>query len=153
MIKSVKTNKPRKDVKIKLPLKTMCRGLKLANHDETYASITNVCENFKKCVKTSSDNACTKESKCHVRKAIPRFGALIWYKVSDYLANVICSTYGDGVQAKAYAAIGRDLKNFEAYVSTLGWDDFFEEAVDGGGFATLEKFMDIVKKRANLTRY
>ena len=86
---------PTKPRDIQIPLKQMCAGLKTPNSD--YAPITKICLDFNTCVASKKNgivvpDACTSYKKCDVVKAVPKCGALLWYKISNYLAQIMCGT-------------------------------------------------------------
>lgn len=154
---------------VRLTLDKMCVGLKTPNTD--YAPISRICRDFDTCVQSDDDDtsdACTTKNECDIPKAVPKFAALLWYKISNYLAQVICGTFNtdDGslvhrniqrdeeedVRKLAYQNIQRDLKHTMSYMMDTNWNDFFSSFTSSGGFSTLSMLMELVGERKEYMR-
>ena len=149
---------PTKPRQIQMPLEKMCDGVKSPNSD--YAPISNVCIDFNTCVRSASTDtgpavpdACTSENKCDITKAVPKFGTMIWYKISNYLAQIICGTIKKEDRILAYQNIQRDVRHLMSYMMNTDWDDFFANAVKLGGFSKLPRLMKMVDKRKEFMRF
>ncbi len=139
---------------IEIPLQKICAGLTVPNTD--YAPIDDICTDFDTCVPSDSgDDACASDNKCDLIKALPKFAALIWYKISNYLAQVICGTFNDKEEDRtlAYENIQRDVRHVMSYMMNTEWDDFFRNAVQSGGFTTLPRLMELVGERKDYMRF
>lgn len=145
---------------IQMPLEKMCARIKKPSPD--FASITKICVDFNTCVELSSsenenkiENACTSKKKCDIKKAVPKFAALLWYKISNYLARIICGKYKKNERKLEYKNIKKDLKHFISYMTVVGWDNFVKHGVSIGAsskLAKLKKLMKLVDKRKQLMR-
>ncbi|XP_028406176.1 uncharacterized protein LOC114528698 [Dendronephthya gigantea] len=158
---------PKAPREIRLPLDKMCVGMKAPNSD--YAPISTICRDFNTCVQSEDDDtsdACTSGNKCDIPKAVPKFAALLWYKISNYLVQVICGTFSEDddrlsarrhsqrddddeedVRKIAYQNMQRDLKHVMSYMMNTDWDNFFSSFVSSGGFSTLPRLMELVGER------
>ncbi len=139
---------------IEIPLQKICAGLTVPNTD--YAPINEICTDFNTCVQSDSgDDACASDKKCDLIKAVPKFAALVWYKISNYLAQVICGTFNGNEKDRtlAYENVQRDVRHVMSYMMNTEWDDFFSNAVKSGGFTTLPKLMELVGERKDYLRF
>ena len=140
---------------IEIPLQKICAGLIVPNTD--YAPIDDICTDFDTCVPSDSgdDDACASDNKCDLIKAVPKFAALVWYKISNYLAQIICGTFNDNEEDRtlAYENIQRDVRHVMSYMMNTEWDDFFSNAVKSGGFTTLPRLMELVGERKDYLRF
>lgn len=144
---------------VKPPIDEICAPHKKKTR-ENHASIgiDSVCQNFETCVKQPNgsyiEEACTKENKCDVTKALPKFGALLWYKISNYIADIICGTFvNEKSRLREYENIQQVRTHFMAYISTIGWESFFREAVSKKAYGKLDVAMELVEKRKDLMKF
>lgn len=96
---------PSKPVDSTIPVDAMCSPVKedLAKQDHFIFSTDKICSNIKQCAGaqtphpygdsdgTNTKDACTKDNLCDVAKAVPMMGALLWYKISAFIAKSFCS--------------------------------------------------------------
>ena len=150
-----------------IPVDAMCARVKedLGKQDNLIFSTDKICKNVKQCTGaqtphpygdlegTSAKEACAKENRCDVAKALPMMGALLWYKISDFIAKSFCSnTIGrpDKTELKTnLGEIDRMANLIMAYGSTFQWDDFFRGAVKVNAFSNLDNAMSLVEGRKN----
>ena len=158
---------PKKPDQKSLPIQTMCSRVKegVGKQDTFVFSTAKICKNVKQCSRvetafpygdtdgTNAKDACTKDNKCDIEKAIPMMGAFLWYKISDFIAKSFCS---NSLGQPDETAILRRLEETQnmgslimAYGSTFYWKDFFTTAVFVNAFSNLEKAMELVQKREN----
>lgn len=148
-----------------IPIDTMCSRVKedLGKQEKYTFSTDKICSSLKQCTGaetphpygdtdgTSAKDACTEDNKCDVGKAIPMMGALLWYKINDFIAQSFCSN-SLGQPPKTVLQTNLDeIENMAnlvmAYGSTFYWKDFFEKAVRVNAFSNLESAMNLVKER------
>ena len=158
---------PKKPGQKSLPIQTMCSRVKedVGKQDTFVFSTAKICKSVKQCSGvetafpygdtdgTNAKDACTKDNKCDIEKAIPMMGAFLWYKISDFIAKSFCS---NSLGQPDETAILRRLEETQnmgnlimAYGSTFYWKDFFTTAVFVNAFSNLEKAMELVQKREN----
>ena len=153
-----------------IPVNAICSRVKedLGKQEETFIfSTEKICNNIKQCsgtqtpypygdsedTATSVKDACAKDNHCDVAKALPMMGALLWYKISDFIAKSFCS---NSLGRPDKSALKINLGEIErmanliiAYGSTFYWGDFFRKAVKENAFSNLEKAMSLVDERKN----
>ena len=124
----------------------MCSPIKedLEKQDNFIFSTEKICSNIKKCAGaqtphpygdsdgTTTKDACTKDNGCDVAKALPMMGALLWYKISAFIAKTFCS---NSLGTPEKSVLTTDFKEIEsmanlvmAYGSTFLGGDFFRKA-------------------------
>ena len=158
---------PKKPSQKSLPIETMCSRVKedVGKQDTFVFSTAKICKSVKQCSGvetafpygdtdgTNAKDACTKDNKCDIEKAIPMMGALLWYKISDFIAKSFCSNSLGQPDETAILRRLEDIQNMAhlimAYGSTFYWKDFFTTAVFVNAFSNLEKAMELVQKREN----
>ena len=157
----------KKPTNLAIPMDTLCSRIKedLAKQDKFTFSTNKICNNIKQCTGaetpypygdkegTNAKDACTEKDQCDVGKAIPMMGALLWYKISDFIAQSFCS---NSLAQPEKAVLQTNLEEIEnmanlimAYASTFYWKDFFEKAVSVNAFSNLESAMSLVQEREN----
>ena len=151
-----------------IPINAMCSRLKqdIANNNNNkhVLSTATICPNVKQCSgstkpfpygdKTDGTDikfACTDDDKCDVEKALPMMSALLWYKISDFIAHSLCH---NSQSEFTKSALTRKLDNIKtmstlmmAYTSTLHWKDFFQRAAQTRAYANLNQAMSLVNER------
>ena len=156
---------------VAIPIETMCSRVKedLDKQDAYTFSTDKICKNVKLCSGsetphpygdsdgTNVQDACVDDNKCDVATAIPMMGALLWYKVSTFIARSFCS---NSLSRPDKSSLEADLKEIDrmgqlilAYSSTLYWDDFFRKAVEVRAFSSLPDAMALVEERKNAMSY
>ena len=149
-----------------IPINIMCSRVKedLGKQNRHIFSTDKICKNVKQCAGaktphpygdssgTSAKDACKPDNGCDVAKALPMMGALLWYKISNFIAQSFCSNSLTRPGLKS--ALKTDLKEIDkmadlimAYASTFYWKGFFREAVQKRAYSNLANAMSIVKKR------
>ncbi|KAL9969707.1 hypothetical protein ACROYT_G021959 [Oculina patagonica] len=152
---------------VPIPIDVMCSRVKedLGQEDKFIFSTDKICNNIKNCAGTqtphpygdsdgtSAKDACTKDNRCDVAKALPMMGALLWYKISAFIAKSFCS---NSLGRPEKSALKTNLGEIErmanlimAYGSTFYWSDFFRKAVEENAFSNLERAMSLVEERKN----
>lgn len=160
-----------KPVDSSIPVDTMCSPIKedLEKQNTFMFSTGKICSNIKRCAGaqtpypygdsdgTNTKDACAKDNRCDVGKALPMMGALLWYKISAFIARSFCSS---SLGRPEKSVLATDLKEIEkmanlimAYGSTLYWKDFFEEAVKVSAYSKLTSAMSLVEERENALGY
>ena len=150
-----------------IPVNAMCSPIKedLEKQDTFIFSTDKICSNIKKCAGaqaphpygdsdgTTTKDACTKDNRCDVTKALPMMGALLWYEISAFIAKSFCSNF---LGRPAKSVLTTDLKEIEnmanlvmAYGSTFYWGDFFRKAAKEKAFSNLNNAMSLVEERKN----
>lgn len=150
-----------------IPADAMCSPIKkdLEKQGTLIFSTEKICNNIKQCAGaktpypygdsdgTNTKDACTEDNRCDVAKALPMMGALLWYKISAFIAKSFCS---NSLGRPEKSALTKNLKEIEtmtnlimAYGSTLYWGDFFRKAVKEKAFSNLDKAMSMVEERKN----
>ena len=153
--------------KISIPVDVMCSRVKedLGKQDNLVFSTEKICNNIKTCAGTqtpypygdsegtSTKDACTRDSRCDVAKALPMMGALLWYKISAFIARSFCS---NSIGSPDKSTLKTDLEEVEkmanlimAYGGTFYWSDFFQKAVKVNAFSNLDSAMSLVQEREN----
>ena len=154
-----------------IPVEAMCSRVKedLGIQDNFIFSTEKICNNIKKCAGnqtphpygdsdgTSAKDACTKDNRCDVVKALPMMGALMWYKISAFIAKSFCS---NSLGRPEKSALKTNLEEIEkmatliiAYGSTFYWSDFFNKALKVKAFSNLDNAMSLVEERKNAFGY
>ena len=150
-----------------IPVDAMCSPIKkdLEKQGTFIFSTEKICSNIKQCAGaktphpygnsdgTNTKDACTKDNRCDVAKALPMMGALLWYKISAFIAKSFCS---NSLGRPEKSALTKNLKEIEtmanlimAYGSTFYWSDFFRKAAKEKAFSNLDKAMSMVEERKN----
>ena len=146
-----------------LPLDLMCHPIKDQLGTTTHGPLSprKVCTSASRC--SSADNpsdsfwldqgteievACS-GAKCNINDAIPMMVSLLWYKVSDLIAQSLCHNHLPTPLLKTHIhtelqSVQRMVATVRAYFSTLTWDLFFTRAAEVGGYSTLETAMTLV---------
>ena len=149
-----------------VPFEAICTPVNedLRRYHTSNFSIAKICINAEKCTGektphpfgdrtgTSTKNACKADNSCDVLNAIPMMGALLWYKISDFIARSFCS---NSLTARPFKnALKTDLKEIDtminlmiAYSSTLNWNTFFDRAIQKNAFSNLTRAMSMFGKR------
>ena len=156
-----------KPTNLAIPIDTLCSRVRevLGKQDKFTFSTDKICSNLKQCSGTdtphpygdtdgtSAKDACTDDNKCDVGKAIPMMGALLWYKISDFIAQSFCS---NSLGQPEKSVLKTNLENIAkmanlimAYGSTFYWRDFFTKAVRVNAFSNLGNAMTLVEERKN----
>lgn len=156
-----------KQVKPSIPVQAICSRVNedLGKSDRYTFSADKICKNIKRCSGitnqrpygdkegTNVKEACKSEEdpKCDVSKALPMIGALLWYKISDFIAQSYCS---NALRQPTKDALGTELTGIStmanlmmAYSSTFYWTEFFREAVEKRAYSNLPNAMSLVAKR------
>ncbi|KAJ7382193.1 hypothetical protein OS493_036524 [Desmophyllum pertusum] len=150
-----------------IPIDTMCSRVSedLGKQDNFIFSTDKICSNTKQCSGqqtphpygdtdgTNVQDACKEDNRCDIGKALPKMGALLWYKISAFIARSFCS---NSLGRSEKSALKTDLEEIEgmtnlilAYGSTLYWNDFFQKAVEVSAFSNLANAMALVEERKN----
>ena len=148
-----------------IPTGTICSRINedIGSPNRFTFSTDKICKNVKQCSGaktpypygdsngTSAEDACTKGNKCDVAKALPMMGALLWYKISAFIAQSLCS---NSLGRLEKATLQTEFKEIErmaelmmAYSSIFLWKEFFNEAVRARAYSNLANAMSLVKKR------
>ena len=156
---------------VAIPVETMCSRVEedLGKQDIYAFSTDKICKNVKLCSGTETprpygdsdgtnvQDACTDSNKCDVAEALPMMGALLWYKISAFIARSFCS---NSLGRPEKPSLETDLTEIDrmtqlilAYSSTLYWNEFFEEAVRVRAFSSLPAAMSLVEGRQNSMFY
>ena len=150
-----------------IPLHAMCSRLKadLTNDiNKQVFSTAMICTDVKQCSGstkpfpygdttdgTDIKSACTDDNKCNVAKALPFMSALLWYKISDFIAHSLChNSLGEFTKPVLTAKqdeIARMSTLMMAYTSTLHWNDFFKRAAQTRAYSNLNTAMSLVNER------
>ena len=160
-----------KPVDSTIPVNAMCSPIKedLEKQDTFIFTTDKICSNIKKCAGaqtpypygdsdgTTTKDACTKDNSCDVAKALPMMGALLWYKISVFIAKGFCF---NSLGRPAKSVLTTDLKEIEkmanlvmAYGSTFHWRDFFIKAAREKAFSNLDNAMSLVEERKNAVSF
>ncbi|XP_078374111.1 uncharacterized protein LOC144657630 [Oculina patagonica] len=150
-----------------IPVTAMCSRVKedLGKQDNPIFTTEKICNNVKQCTGaqtpypygdsdgTSTKDACTKDNHCDVEKGLPMMGALLWYKISAFIAKSFCS---NSLGRPEKSALKTNLEEIErmasltiAYGSTFYWGDFFRKAEKENAFSNLDSAMSLVEERKN----
>lgn len=150
-----------------MPLAQMCAKAQedIGNQEKYTFSADKICRNVKQCSGTETPHpyndeygtnvqeACTEESNaCNIEKAIPMMGALLWYKVSDYIAQSFCHNHLEepekSVIQTEYGDVEKMASSISAYTSTLNfWPDFFDQVKNSRVYSNLPNAMNLVEER------
>lgn len=100
---------------------------------------------------TNVQEACrTDDNSCDVEKALPMMGALLWYKVSTFIAKSLCRNYLGQPETSVLTSEHNDIKDMArlvmAYASTLSWDQFFEEAMRRRAYSCLGVALSLIEE-------
>lgn len=148
------------------PIDYMCFRAreKLTERDRYTFSTEMICRTVKRCSGTETpypygdsrggtnvQEACkTDGNSCDVEKALPMMGAVLWYKVSKFIAKSLCRNYLNQPEQSALTAEHDNIKEMArlvmAYASTLSWDQFFEEAMRRRAYSSLEVALGLVEE-------
>ena len=150
-----------------LPLTQMCVHVEedIGKRDRYTFSTDKICKNVNQCSGTETPNpyndadgtnvqeACSKDTNaCDITKAVPMMGALLWYKVSDFIALGFCHNHLEEpeksiIQTK-HEEVQRMANLISAYISTLNfWRDFFDQVAEARAFSDLPPAMTLVEQR------
>ena len=146
-----------------LPLDLMCNPIRANLGQANDISADKVCKTALECSKDDPfwvsgeerdliATACVKGgTKCKVKEALPIMGSLIWYKVSDFIADSLCYNHLLDAALKHTIAVKRKsiaqmLSFVKAYASTLTWEYFLNHALEIGAYSELKTAMTLVKK-------
>lgn len=149
-----------------LPLSQMCAHVQGQKNE--YAT-DKICRNIKMCSGNENPNpydasggnnvqeACEEETNaCKVTVAVRMMGALLWYKVSDFIALGFCYNYlstSSSSELKPVIHAEREdvyrmTSLISAYISTLNnWREFFDKAASQRAFSNLAPAMKLVEER------
>ena len=160
-----------KPVDSSIPVDAMCSPIRedLEKQGNFMLSTDKICSNIKQCAGaqtphpygdsdgTTTKDACTEDNRCDVGKALPMMGALLWYKISAFIAKSFCS---NSLGRPEKSVLTTDLIEIEkmanvimAYGSTFYWNDFFEKAVKVNAYSNLASAMSLVEERENAIGY
>ena len=161
-----------KPVDSSIPVDAMCSPIKedLEKQENFIFSTEKICINIKQCAGTqtthpygdsdgtNTKDACTKDNRCDVAKALPMMGALLWYKISSFIVKSFCS---NSLGRPGKSALKTHLEEIEkmanlimAYGSTFYWKDFFKnKAVKVNAYSNLASAMSLVEERENALGY
>lgn len=149
-----------------LPLTEMCVTVQegIGKEDKYTFSTNKICRNVNRCTgKTTpypygdtegrnTQEACVEDGDaCDIPKAIPMMVALLWYKVSDYMAQAFCYNHLKEPQKSILQTEYKDIVKMadliSAYTSTFDWCEFFTRAQRERAFSDLPKAMTLVQER------
>ena len=150
-----------------IPIEAMCSRLKEDIIEETtdhVLSTAKICHSVKQCsgsttpfpygVNTDGTDikvACTEDNKCDVGKALPLMSALLWYKISDFMARSLCHNSLPEFKKSSLTTKYEEIKTMAtlmvSYTSTLHWNGFFREAASQRAYSNLEIAMSLINKR------
>ena len=150
-----------------IPIEAMCSRLKEDIIEETtdhVLSTAKICQSVKQCSGSTmpfpyGDNtdgtdikvACTEDNKCDVGKALPLMSALLWYKISDFIARSLCHNSLPEFKKSSLTTKYEEIKTMAtlmvSYTSTLHWNGFFREAASQRAYSNLEIAMSLINKR------
>lgn len=150
-----------------IPIEAMCSRLKEDIIEETtdhVLSTAKICQSVKQCSGSTTpfpygDNtdgtdikvACTEDNKCDVGKALPLMSALLWYKISDFMARSLCHNSLPEFKKSSLTTKYEEIKTMAtlmvSYTSTLHWNGFFREAASQRAYSNLETAMSLINKR------
>ena len=150
-----------------IPIEAMCSRLKEDIIEETtdhVLSTAKICQSVKQCSGSTTpfpygDNtdgtdikvACTEDNKCDVGKALPLMSALLWYKISDFMARSLCHNSLPEFKKSSLTTKYEEIKTMAtlmvSYTSTLHWNGFFREAASQRAYFNLEIAMSLINKR------
>ena len=150
-----------------IPIEAMCSRLKEDIIEETtdhVLSTAKICQSVKQCSGSTmpfpyGDNtdgtdikvACTEDNKCDVGKALPLMSALLWYKISDFMARSLCHNSLPEFKKSSLTTKYEEIKTMAtlmvSYTSTLHWNGFFREAASQRAYSNLETAMSLINKR------
>ena len=155
-----------------LPLAQMCVHVKddLGSEDKYTFSTEKICRNVNQCSGaetphpygdtdgTSVQEACTEESNaCDIAKALPMMGSLLWYKVSDFIAQSFCRNQLDEPDPSVLNTAYDDIKTMASltmgFTSVLHWSDFFNKALSTRAYSNLGNAMTLVQERQRSLKY
>jgi len=127
-----------------LPLTQMCATVQedIDREDKYTFSTDKICRNVNRCAGrrtpypygdtegTNTQEACTGDNNaCDISQAIPMMAALLWYKVSDFMAQAFCYNHLKEPQKSIIQTEYKDIENManmiSAFASTLDWRQFF----------------------------
>lgn len=150
-----------------IPIEAMCSRLKEDIIEETtdhVLSTAKICQSVKQCSGSTTpfpygDNtdgtdikvACTEDNKCDVGKALPLMSALLWYKISNFMARSLCHNSLPEFKKSSLTTKYEEIKTMAtlmvSYISTLHWNGFFREAASQRAYSNLETAMSLINKR------
>ena len=150
-----------------IPIEAICSRLKEDIIEETtdhVLSTAKICQSVKQCSGSTTpfpygDNtdgtdikvACTEDNKCDVGKALPLMSALLWYKISDFMARSLCHNSLPELKKSSLTTKYEEIKTMVtlmvSYTSTLHWNGFFREAASQRAYSNLETAMSLINKR------
>lgn len=149
-----------------LPLAQMCATVQedIGKEDKYTFSTDKICRNVNSCAGrrtpypygdtegTNTQEACAGDSNaCDIPQAIPMMAALLWYKVSDFMAQAFCYNHLEEPQKSVIQTEYKDIENManliSAFTSTLDWRHFFDRAVQERAFSDLTSAMTLVQGR------
>lgn len=135
-----------------LPLDTACSSLPARNYPKL--SIKDVCPKLDECAQSphsSSTNACGKDNKCDVVKALPLMLGVLIYKVYFLVVDKFCSMRcpgGCNVEEE-YADILKQVNLMRAFISMIGdrpFKKFYDDAVTQRAYSDVIAAMRIVSQ-------
>lgn len=143
----------------RLPIETACSSIP---HNDAPITIDFVCTTLDKCswyadsspyheIVRAAPNlyqAC-KDRKCYVKQAIPMMAAMIWFKVTDWMAQRLCldQCRAAGCQVDSnYDAVLEEISKMKAYINVIPnyGGAFFEDAVQRRAYSDLDEAMSMV---------
>lgn len=150
-----------------IPIEAMCSRLKEDIIEETtdhVLSTAKICQSVKQCSGSTTPFpyggntdgtdikvACTEDNKCDVGKALPLMSALLWYKISDFMARSLCHNSLPEFKKSSLTTKYEEIKTMAtlmvSYTSTLHWNGFFREAASQRAYSNLETAMSLINKR------
>ena len=155
-----------------VPFTQICAKVQedIGNQDKYTFSTNKICRNVNRCSGrrtphpyddadgTDVEEACTRDrDTCDIAKAIPMMGALLWYKVSNFIALSFCYNHLQEPEKSVIQTEYEDVVNMasliSAYTSTFDWREFFQQVVDERAFSDLPKAMSLVEGRENSFKF
>ena len=137
-----------------LPLETACSTLPTRNVPTISAK--DVCPTLSECSRSfhsSTANACKKDNKCDVEKAIPLMIGLLFYKVSFAFVDKFCSGRCPGDSGcnmkEEFASVVKQVNLLKAFVSVIPekpFDEFFRDALTRRAYSEIGPAMEILSE-------
>ncbi|KAK3737507.1 hypothetical protein QZH41_001647 [Actinostola sp. cb2023] len=100
--------------------------------------------------------ACTKDHKCNLEKAIPMMAGMFWFKFSDWIAERMCPEKCLNKQCNfvdTYEKVIHESKLLMGFVNifptywTSTWTSFFQDAVDNKAYLYLNQALAMVEDK------
>lgn len=137
-----------------LPLKRECAKLRTRNVPALL--VKNVCPTLSNCAisfHSSSTNACGKNNKCDVEKAIPLMIGVIWYKITFAIVDKFCPDRCSGENGcdmqETLDSIAKQVdmvKNFLSMLPLKPFDHFYKDALARKAYSQIGEAMKIISE-------